>query len=542
MPHNRIQSLLIIFFIGTSLKVSGTEPLDSIYQLFTSTSANTRQTEKMLNMLYEEEYVDSLDLSPDRTLTQQQYAIHLGMAYRFFDQENYQEALEATQKAKVMALEMKDSIALYDDLASLQGSCCVWLGQFDKAIEQFLESIDFGERQHDFSLLSSAYNNMAATYLASSTPENKLYETAHTCIMKAITYEEQVPDAPQLSVRYGMASEINVKRGHLDEAYAMSCKAYTLDSLAGDQLRMARRQSQMGDVLFAMQRMDEAEQQYLESLTLTKALGERHSTAITCKQLANLYVATDKLDKAASYYSDGLAIAEMTGNKYQQHQFADKLYNMYKGHDDVQALNWLERAIALKDSLWNERSNELLHDYQAKYESMEKSAIIEKQEREIHKRNIALGIALFVTIMLIGYFLLLKYYHREKKERKKAEEQVKELETVISERHNTLMTDLTSYILLHMDEKSLSNEEICSHLSISNSNLNQQVNRIKGCSIQGYVQQLRMEKAERLLRTSEKTVSEIAMQCGYEDISYFSRVFKQRYGVAPTKYRQDAKG
>ena len=116
------------------------------------------------------------------------------------------------------------------------------------------------------------------------------------------------------------------------------------------------------------------------------------------------------------------------------------------------------------------------------------------------------------------------------------------LEKSMNERNAKLINDLTDYILLNMDEKAISNEEICKHLCVSNTNLNQQVNRMKGCSIQGYVQQLRMEKAERLLRTSEKTVSEIAMQCGYEDISYFSRVFKQRYGVAPTKYRQDAKG
>ena len=523
------------------MSVWSMEPIDSLYQIYAASPNAASSTDELLQMLYDEGYADSIDVAPNRMPRQRQYSIHMAMAYRFYDQAYYQEALEATQRAEKVGTEMGDTLILYD-LASHHGSCSLRLGQFDEAIDQYKKSIDLGEQQHDASLLSSGYNNLAATYLASSTPENKLYETAYTYILKAIDYERQVPGTPALSIRYGMASEINVKRGQLDEAYAMCQKAYEQDSLAGNKLRMARRQSQMGDVLFAMRRLDEAEQMYTESLQLTRALGERNSTAITCKQLASLYSEMGKSQQAASYYAEGLNLAETTGNKYLQYQITEKLYELYKESDKSQALSWLEQAVNLKESLWNEHTDELLRDYQARYESMEKSATIEKQQREIRKRNIALSLSILLIIILTGYFHLMKYYRHERERRKKAEKQVKELESTINERTSTLMNDLTNYVLLHMDENTLSNEEICRYLNISNTNLNRQVNLAKGCSIQGYVQQLRMEKAERLLRTSEKTVSEIAIQCGYEDISYFSRVFKQRYGVAPTKYRQDAKG
>lgn len=52
--------------------------------------------------------------------------------------------------------------------------------------------------------------------------------------------------------------------------------------------------------------------------------------------------------------------------------------------------------------------------------------------------------------------------------------------------------------------------------------------------------QRRLEHAARLLRNSPMNVTEIAFESGFEDVSHFSRVFKQRFGVPPLAYRQDS--
>jgi AraC family transcriptional regulator len=53
-----------------------------------------------------------------------------------------------------------------------------------------------------------------------------------------------------------------------------------------------------------------------------------------------------------------------------------------------------------------------------------------------------------------------------------------------------------------------------------------------------YLQQLRMQKAEDLLRKSDKTVEHIADALGFENSASFSRLFRQRSGVYPSQYRQ----
>lgn len=60
-----------------------------------------------------------------------------------------------------------------------------------------------------------------------------------------------------------------------------------------------------------------------------------------------------------------------------------------------------------------------------------------------------------------------------------------------------------------------------------------------GMSPLEYMTDLRMKAAEKLLTamwTNEYSISEIAQMCGYEDSLYFSRVFKKRFGCAPSSF------
>jgi transcriptional regulator GlxA family with amidase domain len=53
-----------------------------------------------------------------------------------------------------------------------------------------------------------------------------------------------------------------------------------------------------------------------------------------------------------------------------------------------------------------------------------------------------------------------------------------------------------------------------------------------------YLQQLRIEKARRLLETTSLAVEEITLKSGYEDISSFRKLFKRQTGLSPSAYRK----
>lgn len=58
-----------------------------------------------------------------------------------------------------------------------------------------------------------------------------------------------------------------------------------------------------------------------------------------------------------------------------------------------------------------------------------------------------------------------------------------------------------------------------------------------GMSAVTYIQQLRINKAAVLLRSTNHTVAEIAGECGYADLGYFGRIFTRIKGCSPLKYR-----
>lgn len=53
-----------------------------------------------------------------------------------------------------------------------------------------------------------------------------------------------------------------------------------------------------------------------------------------------------------------------------------------------------------------------------------------------------------------------------------------------------------------------------------------------------YINHLRLEHARQLLQESTAPVTEVALQSGYQNVSYFIRCFKKMYGVSPLKYRK----
>lgn len=59
-----------------------------------------------------------------------------------------------------------------------------------------------------------------------------------------------------------------------------------------------------------------------------------------------------------------------------------------------------------------------------------------------------------------------------------------------------------------------------------------------GLALIDYLQNLRIEEAKRLLESSDRAVDEISYDIGYEDPSFFRRLFKRRTGVAPLQYRR----
>ncbi len=60
----------------------------------------------------------------------------------------------------------------------------------------------------------------------------------------------------------------------------------------------------------------------------------------------------------------------------------------------------------------------------------------------------------------------------------------------------------------------------------------------KGMSIKDYIHTMRMNEAERLMKSTDKTISDIAYEVGYNNYNHFYTQFERRFGMTPAAYRK----
>jgi len=100
-----------------------------------------------------------------------------------------------------------------------------------------------------------------------------------------------------------------------------------------------------------------------------------------------------------------------------------------------------------------------------------------------------------------------------------------------------LATVLEEYLATHLDGRARLGE-LARKLGYSPSHLSTLIRRATGHSFVALRRRLRFERACALLRRGA-SVKEAALAAGFDDPAYFSRVFKTRVGIAPSRWRAD---
>jgi transcriptional regulator GlxA family with amidase domain len=80
--------------------------------------------------------------------------------------------------------------------------------------------------------------------------------------------------------------------------------------------------------------------------------------------------------------------------------------------------------------------------------------------------------------------------------------------------------------------------QVTEHANIPERTLKRRFRAATGMTLIEYLQNLRVEKAKRLLEESAMPIDEISAAAGYEDASFFRRLFKRRMGLTPSQYRK----
>lgn len=98
------------------------------------------------------------------------------------------------------------------------------------------------------------------------------------------------------------------------------------------------------------------------------------------------------------------------------------------------------------------------------------------------------------------------------------------------------MTDIVRYINSHYGEP-LDLDALSARFYISKSHLSRVFKETTGFGFSEYVNLTRIKEAQRLLRESEWSITEISAATGFDNFSHFGKTFKKLAGVSPRQYR-----
>ena len=104
-----------------------------------------------------------------------------------------------------------------------------------------------------------------------------------------------------------------------------------------------------------------------------------------------------------------------------------------------------------------------------------------------------------------------------------------------------IIARVTAYIQANFREN-IDRDDVAAVAYITPNYLSKQFRSKMGMNLREYINQIRVEEAKRLLLSTNLPVSEVAGMAGYENISYFSTVFRKRTGMSPVDWRNSGGG
>lgn len=111
-------------------------------------------------------------------------------------------------------------------------------------------------------------------------------------------------------------------------------------------------------------------------------------------------------------------------------------------------------------------------------------------------------------------------------------------EIIVDERDKQLLDQMNRWLYNHISSPTLSVDDLAEAMGYRRSIFFKKVKALTGQTPADYIRTLRMNRAAEMLREETVSVAEVAYQVGISEPHYFTRIFKQQFGISPKKYQQ----
>ena len=451
---------------------------------------------------------------------------------------------------RVLALERtrQDSTAL-SDTYYLLGATMFRLGRFNEASEALYHCYEIDKAKGDADLMSSSLNSIASVLIAAKRPEE-----AEKYMLEAIVLNQQTDNKERRAVLFGNTSEMYHNMGENEKALRYALQALEIEKALNRPGKIGIRLAQIASVETRIGRTDDAYLHLQEAIPLLRADDNIHSLAICLNQMGDVMMMKNKKQEATIYYKEAATLFAAQGDIYNECYSQEGLYKALKYTEPENAILHLERAAALKDSIYDQETTETISKYNAIYHN---DLLHSKNVLAEHRNRIILWICVGATFLLsvIAFVTAFIIRRREKKRKEQMNSLQNQYEQInrwhqniikeqqaaltnLSEDDLAFLQQLEQAVEAELEEGECTIDNLSNRVHIDNLTIRRRLSDTLQLTPQAYIRQVRMQKAKRLLGDyRDMTIAEVAEKCGYSQLGNFTRAYQNYYGIVPSAAR-----
>lgn len=403
---NRLIFLTIITLFLSCNIISG-QDIDSLYQAFMQSKGDMRiSIANQINKIVG----DTTTFTRKDNGKQITGQVTMSVLYYYNTKDNHEKVLSIGSEA-IGFFEDNNFLMNLGRCYNIMAIACQKLGNMDDAIDLYTKSLAALSQTDDPSTdrgIRFIHNNIASIYY-SMDEFDKAEQMYNKCIKLLDPEDPNYYTDLSIYVRnlvlvyIGQAEKLEgaEREQKLAKALENAGRGYDIVIKSnGSSYNLMIAHGRIGMVFTHTGEFKKAQRHLGEALAIAKEIDNPSAFVDIYLLYGDLYLSMENYVEAEKNFSKAISISKANGYKEQERIASEGAYKSAKHFSKDKAMEYLEQSIALKESIFNDKQQQLIRNYQIKYETQDKENEIAKQIADNQNKRTTIIILVIVLVLL----------------------------------------------------------------------------------------------------------------------------------------------